>query len=419
MTSAVAAQQADVCGGITLADASMTGDIDLLPRIQDAGFRNEMMAIYPIKPSDWDEGWGWGDPTNLNLPLARLFTALWIFHHVAEIDDFSNILGWGDDYTVEQTPQLTPSCSDEYGARASDYVVASTTRIGKFFFDGDVMYRSSTFIHEARHHEGFSHDAADDACDRGGSCDVRLFDWGANGFEVSWLSWASSRGQNMTPQFREWAVAEANSVLESAFEEEPGFRVYPPGGAVGGATLRTEFTWASSGEEDTGIAVLMTPRNSTACFLTKVTGQFEGGGEFFDVVEENGSWTITGNSEREDADATLVVQSRCTEVSQAPELFFLQLAEDEENKSIDIGSSVDRVCYLAGAGGDFEGGAERARVFVSGDRWRLELSSLQTDAEERLRRRGIFPAPRLCDRRYRGAIPRPRRISGRFASRRA
>ena len=103
---------------------------------------------------------------------------------------------------------------------------------------------------------------------------------------------------------KEIALDEANRILHEGFNEEPGFRIKFPGPVTSEFVVQKEFTWLSvQGDNDEGVDVLMTSSSDTACFLTQVTGQFEGGGEFFEMADSGGFWGFDGNSEREDFDA--------------------------------------------------------------------------------------------------------------------
>lgn len=53
-------------------------------------------------------------------------------------------------------------------------------------------------------------------------------------------------------------------------------------------------------DQETHTAVLGDERDVDFCFLTRVTGEFSGDGEYVQVVRENGTWLLKGGSHQSD-----------------------------------------------------------------------------------------------------------------------
>jgi len=143
-----------------------------------------------------------------------------------------------------------------------------------------------------------------------------------------------------------------------------------PLAAIGSDFVSFSFTW-SQGQASV-------PMGSSAelfCFLTKIQGKFEGGGEVVRIFDSGGSWWLGGGSAQAGVSAsalciptqyfgqTLVVSGEFTWAQGANATF--------------MGSDSNRVCFLTRVTGKFQGGGERVEAFTSGGGWWLGGTSLQ------------------------------------------
>lgn len=125
-----------------------------------------------------------------------------------------------------------------------------------------------------------------------------------------------------------------------------------------------EYSW-SQGQT----AVPMGSANGRVCFLTRVTGRFEGGGEVARTFISGGSWYLGGNSLQSGVGAS----ARCVSVSSySGEYHWSQGALPTA-----MGSANNRACFLTRVTGKFEGGGEVVQTFTSWDTWYLGGNSLQ------------------------------------------
>ena len=115
-----------------------------------------------------------------------------------------------------------------------------------------------------------------------------------------------------------------------------------------------EFTWTQGAP-----AVPLGSSTGQACFLTRVTGKFEGGGEQVRTFVQNGQWFLSGQSAQEGVAAS----ARCIPVASfTPEVNWAQgqqpiiLTADPPNPR--------DFCFLTRVQGKFEGGGESVAVSV-------------------------------------------------------
>jgi hypothetical protein len=73
---------------------------------------------YDFDKGDWDDGFGYWDPTNVDQPLAREFNALYALQYSSpdptkKTNDYGgNILRWGANYAMEQIDELDGRCGN-------------------------------------------------------------------------------------------------------------------------------------------------------------------------------------------------------------------------------------------------------------------------------------------------------------------
>lgn len=190
-------------------------------------------GVFDMSEGDWDSGFGFDDPCNLDLPLGRTFAALYLLTYSAEdyatnTGDYSgNALRWAYPYTANNIGRLQALCFKPgsspgqwagwaYGSRVELYI--------PYFYSFDVVTRAGTLLHESRHNGGKSHNGAA-GCPRAASCDT---DWayeGSNMYEVLYLWWFAVDGTRTTSAIRNMSRNRARSVQNNAFNTNPGFNI--------------------------------------------------------------------------------------------------------------------------------------------------------------------------------------------------
>ncbi|MHA7057239.1 hypothetical protein ACWGOQ_0008480 [Aquimarina sp. M1] len=190
-------------------------------------------GVLNMRKKDWDSGFGFHDPCNLDLPLARTFAALYLLTYSAEdyatnTGDYSgNALRWAYPYTANNTGRLQALCYKPgsspgqwagwaYGSRVELYI--------PYFYSFDVVTRAGTLLHEARHNGGKSHNGGS-GCPRAASCDTNWSYQGSNMYEVLYLWWFAVDGTRTTSAIRNMARNRARSVHNNAFNTNPGFNI--------------------------------------------------------------------------------------------------------------------------------------------------------------------------------------------------
>lgn len=190
-------------------------------------------SVLDMRKSDWDSGFGYNDPCNLDRPLARTFAALYLLTYSAEdyatnTGDYSgNALRWAYPYTANNTGRLQALCFKPgsnpgdwagwaYGNRVELYI--------PYFYNFDVVTRAGTLLHEARHNGGKSHNGGS-GCPRAASCDTNWAFEGSNMYEVLYLWWFAVDGTRTTSAIRNMARNRARSVHNNAFNTNPGFNI--------------------------------------------------------------------------------------------------------------------------------------------------------------------------------------------------
>lgn len=190
-------------------------------------------GVLGMRKEDWDQGFGFDDPCNVDLPLGRTFTALYLLTYSADdyaknTGDFSgNALRWAWPYVAQNAHKLQALCFKPgstpgqwagwaYGSRIELYL--------PFFYNFDVSMRAATFLHESRHQGGKSHNGGS-GCPRGASCDTNWAYQGANMYEVLYLWWFAVDGTRTTSAIKNMARNRAISVQNNGFNTNPGFNI--------------------------------------------------------------------------------------------------------------------------------------------------------------------------------------------------
>lgn len=214
----------------------------------------DMWDRFDFDKEDWDNGFGYSNPCDLDLPLGRTFNALMLLAYGVqgggtctpdgnpnfavgrycwagnELDELDGRCGSGSASSGTRAhTEFFPVIADEY-----------TELYWPFFYGESVVERAATIVHEARHAHGLCQHEGN--CPRGGSsCDPSYEDGcvgfgsgsgkGCNAYQVLYLSWFaySARDGWITQAIRDHAVFEANTILARAFEKDPCFRLASDG----------------------------------------------------------------------------------------------------------------------------------------------------------------------------------------------
>jgi hypothetical protein len=194
---------------------------------------NHWWAVFDMRQSDWDAGFGYDSACNMDLPLARTFAAMYLLTYSAQdyatnTGDYSgNALRWGYPYTANNAGRTSALCFKPgssvgqwaawaYGDRIELYM--------PYFYSLDVASRAGTLLHEARHNGGKSHNGGT-SCPRAASCDT---DWayeGANMYQVLYLWWFGVDGTRTTTAIRNMGLNRARVVHNNGFNTNPGFNI--------------------------------------------------------------------------------------------------------------------------------------------------------------------------------------------------
>ncbi len=196
---------------------------------------NQFWDHFDFDKGDWDDGFGFEAPCDINRPLARTFNALWLLAYSAEdyakkTSDFSgNALRWAYPYSSTYIDELDGRCGSgdkNKGNRATTWYgpfIDNTTELyWPFFYGENVVQRAGTILHESRHGAGKGHDAGS-SCPRGASCDSSWGYKGANMYQVLYLWWFRVDGTRTTSAMREFARAEGQWIINNGFQTNPGF----------------------------------------------------------------------------------------------------------------------------------------------------------------------------------------------------
>lgn len=133
-----------------------------------------------------------------------------------------------------------------------------------------------------------------------------------------------------------------------------------------GSTYTPEVGW-SQGQPGS----FMAPEAGNACFLTRMTGKFRGGGEALRISPINGGWVMGGSSHQ----VAVGGGGRCVSIaSVSPESSWSQ-----GNSATFLDTVNNRACFLTGVTGNSQGGGESVHVTNFGVQqyWYLTGTSAQ------------------------------------------
>lgn len=210
---------------------------------------NDMLSRFDMDKGDWDEGFGYENQCNDNLPLKRTFNALQVMAYATTnaptCSQSSNNVGiWAYCWAGNSIDELDADCSEKSRATTSHgpFIDSRTALHAPFFYNETVVERAATIFHEARHASGHCQHVSSGTClDGGSSCDPNWANGcvgfgsgsglGANAFTVLYLHWFAISAQpswtNST--VRASAVAGANYFLSRRFQTDPCFRLNSDG----------------------------------------------------------------------------------------------------------------------------------------------------------------------------------------------
>jgi hypothetical protein len=181
----------------------------------------------------WENGWGWHDPCNTDLPLARTFNAAYALTYSAQDylndawDAPQNILQWGRRFVRESIGNLRANCGDGT-ADASERDGNVQLFLG-YFFNEAVPERASTLCHESRHVGGHPHNAKfpkDSVYGEGeDGADSNWEYQGAWAFDAAYAAWYGVEGARTTSALKALSRQIANKILNNAFATHPGVNV--------------------------------------------------------------------------------------------------------------------------------------------------------------------------------------------------
>ena len=124
--------------------------------------------------------------------------------------------------------------------------------------------------------------------------------------------------------------------------------------------MTTQFSWiqgVSKPTIDIGSAA------TQFCFLTSISGKFEGGGESIHLKVENGRWLLTGSSNQVGVEAL----ARCQVVTNPVITDESTWMQPQGTREMFLGLTSDRACFLMGVQGRFRGAGEAVWVRRAGD----------------------------------------------------
>jgi hypothetical protein len=220
------------CVGPAVPDKNATGDNHYGSWICQQQYVSYFWNTYGFQGNKayWEDGWGWNDPCNTDLPLGRTFNGCYALTYSASDylndnwDAPQNILQWGRKYVRENIDELRAFCGDGTAdASASGDTVE--LYLG-YFYSEDVPERASTLLHEARHLGGKSHNSKfPKGSVYGEGEDGADSDWdfqGAWAFDAAYLAWYGVEGTRTTSALKALARQLANKILNNAFTNHPG-----------------------------------------------------------------------------------------------------------------------------------------------------------------------------------------------------
>lgn len=188
-------------------------------------------SAFGFKNKYWDDGFGYYDACNRNLPLNRTMAAIWLLCYSADDynnDDYSNdCLHWARRYCWNQIDSLKSFCGD--GSAVASASGSNVNLFLDYWYDQTMEVRASTLLHEARHLGAKSHNANFPSGSVFGAGNSGAdSSWGYEGawmFEALYLWWFYADGRRTTTALKAHARQESNLYIDNAFATHPGFNI--------------------------------------------------------------------------------------------------------------------------------------------------------------------------------------------------
>ena len=167
----------------------------------------------------WDDGFGYHNVCNNDLPLGRMMNAIHVLNITKNIKYKKSILNWAYDYAEGDILVLSVGCGD--GSLNAQNILAKVT----FYMDGlyddkSVVRRAGILLHESRHtrriHNGWGN------CPSGASCDSSWGYGGSNQYHVLWLWWFGRYSKFTTKALKKDALRDARWRHDNRFNINPG-----------------------------------------------------------------------------------------------------------------------------------------------------------------------------------------------------
>jgi hypothetical protein len=219
----------------TVPDKAASGDAFYGSFICDQQYVDYFWFTYGFSGTGttWQNGFGYEDCCNTDLPLARAFNGCYVLTYSASDylnDDYSGAcLNWARRYVRENIKSISASCGETGGPVARNPGGSGNIEVfSPFFYSKTAPGRAETLLHEARH-GALSHNAKfPKGSTFGEGKDGADSNWAYNGawmYGALYLWWYFAQGARTTSAIRELARQRANVVIDGAFAEHPGYSV--------------------------------------------------------------------------------------------------------------------------------------------------------------------------------------------------
>ncbi len=222
----------------------------------DQAYINYWWDAFDFDVGDWDDGFGYGDPCNNTMPLARTFNAMFALGYASTGSPTCNtnglnITSWSLCWAAANTDEVDGRCGSGSASGNTATGVGEQLPPGDcytelywpFFYGTNVIGRAMVLFHEARHTGagGCGHNGGS-SCPNGGSCDKTWTNGcseftngqGANRYGIQWLESYAVFGTRITTPMRNSAIARGNQYLMARFQTDPCKRMNVAGFIVAG-----------------------------------------------------------------------------------------------------------------------------------------------------------------------------------------
>lgn len=368
----------------------------------DGDFIQELIGKNQLDPENWDEGWGYsgGVAESLASPFCRTVEALELLYRTRG----SGVVEGAGEYVLKGGG-LSPSChvgtplaEAPAGSSVAHWILGTAPGISLHigYFEMDTVSRAASLVHEARHVEGRVPHGNNDCVSGQGKtwpdlrCDDFFGDTGPYTRQVEYLRELVAAPEdslhvldrpNMTLAGKQRAAATANSILSTKFRDDSGFRVRSPGyGDRKRAFLEPvdpRLIYNATCGRDLCQQSLAQGTELTACFLSRIQGEFNGFEDslFLDyqlrtwggVSGVRGNFLIAESNSDRDNNGNVTGDARCLPIHQNE--YNLQKPTGVAERSFSLGSAHKRACYLRGVSGRFDNDGEYVGVAVEGGEW--------------------------------------------------